>query len=558
MLTPRKQMQHFEITPPCRRSIRHAMAVRVALALALLVAMTLPSTAQPPPGAGGPGASAPATAAGPAPFGANLFLGNFLKHREDGVNPDYVVMPGDRVAVYSWGAIDITEVFVVDTQGNIFLPQIGPVRLAGVRNADLTPTVEKAIGRIYARNFSVYTNLLTAAPVAVYVTGGVLRPGRYAGIPADSVLFFLDQAGGIDPSLGSYRDIAVLRKGAVVAEIDLYDFILSGVFPDVQLSDGDTILVRARGPVVEVKGDVAMPAFIELDEDAFTGADVLEIIPEAARATEVTVAGVRSHRPFNQAMSVDELRGTRLHSGDVVHVRGDGHAATILVRLDGEFQGPTLLSVARGARLVDVLNYVAVDPALSDIQSIHLLRPSVARAQKKTIDDSLFRLERSALLALSSTNVEAEIRLKEAELMKRFLDSARLIQPLGRVVTSSRGKPLNLTLEDGDTIVIPRRTEVVRIGGEVHMTQALVYDPSLRVRDYVRRAGGYSMRAEKDDAIILHADASVTMGDEDSRIRPGDEILIPPRVDSKMLQNTMDLTAVIYQIAVSAAVVLAI
>jgi protein involved in polysaccharide export with SLBB domain len=570
MPSARAQARLFRTARPRPRAVLRSIALRIALALASLLAVTPPGQAQPQPHAaprpgapasaaeGAPGSAGDGASSGTPPFGANLFLGNFLKQRENGLNPDYVVMPGDRVAVYTWGSLEINEVFVVDGQGNIFLPQIGPIRLAGVRNAELTPTVEKAIGRVYARNVGVYTNLLTAAPVAVYVTGGVMRPGRYAGVPSDSVLFFLDQAGGIAPTLGSYRDIAVLRGNKVLAEVDLYDFITQGVMPAIQFADGDTILVRARGSVVELKGDVAAPALIEFDKDTFTGADVLALVPMAARATEVTLIGIRNAQPYTETMSVDKLRTTQLRHGDVVEIRDDGHAETILVRLEGEFYGPTLLSVMRNARLIDVLNYVHVDPDLADVGAIHLRRSSVARAQKKTIDDSLFRLERSALLALSSTNVEADIRLKEAELMKQFIASARLIQPLGRVVTSRGDKLLNVRLEEDDVIVIPRKTHVIRVGGEVQMTQAVIYHPDLRVRDYVRLAGGYTERANRKQVIILHANAGVSTGDDGARVRPGDEILIPPRVDSKLLQNTIDITSVIYQIAVAAAVVLSI
>jgi protein involved in polysaccharide export with SLBB domain len=112
----------------------------------------------------------------------------------------------------------------VDAQGNVFLPNVGPIPVAGTKNAELTAKMRAGLGRVYARNFEVYTNLLTAKPVAVFVTGGVKRPGRYAGVPSDSALFFLEQAGGIDPRLGSYRNISVLRAGQKLAELDLYDF----------------------------------------------------------------------------------------------------------------------------------------------------------------------------------------------------------------------------------------------------------------------------------------------------------------------------------------------
>src|SRR5690606_7403409 len=132
---------------------------------------------------------------GPLPFGANLFAGSYAAQRENGLNPDYRILPGDRVMVNAWGAVQINDVFPVDTQGNIFIPTVGPVALAGVLNGALTDAVRAAIRRVYRGEFGVYTNLLTASPVAVFVTGGVPRPGRYAGIPNDSVLFFLDQAG---------------------------------------------------------------------------------------------------------------------------------------------------------------------------------------------------------------------------------------------------------------------------------------------------------------------------------------------------------------------------
>ncbi len=500
-----------------------------------------------------------ATTSGPQPFGANLFMGNFLKAREDGVNPEYVVMPGDRVAVFTWGSVDINDVFVVDGQGNIFLPQIGPVPLAGVQNAALTDVVKAAIKRVYPRYVDVYTNLLNAAPVAVFVTGGVIHPGRYAGIPSDSVLFFLDQAGGVDPRLGTYRDISIIRGDDTIARMDLYDFILEGRLPSVQFKDGDTILVARRGPVVMLSGNVAAPAFIELERSPSTGADALAVIPNSAEATEVTVTGLRRGVPFNATYTIAGFGQVPVYDGDVITLRDDGHPETILIQLEGEYQGPSVLSVKRGARLVDVLHHVPVDPELSNPSDVFLKRTSVARAQRDAIKDAVFRLERSALLALSNSKGESEIRVREAELVTQFAERARAIDPLGRVVVAAQnGGQLNVLLEDGDTLVIPRHTNVIRIGGEVLVQQAVIFRPGLTAQDYIDRAGGYSDRADDDKVILMHADASVEVTDPDTKVRPGDEILVPPEVDFKELQIAMDIMQVIYQVAMSAAVILAL
>lgn len=494
----------------------------------------------------------------PEPFGSRLFTGNFLQTRQDGLNPDYVVMPGDRLQVNTWGAVEMSQVFVVDGQGNVFLPGVGPIQVAGTRNSDLTDKVRRGLERIYARNFQVYTNLLTAKPVAVFVTGGVKRPGRYAGVPSDSILFFLEQAGGIDARLGSYRSISVLRGGKTVDTIDLYDFLVNGKLPVLQFKDGDTVLVNPRGPVVELSGDVALPAMLEFPKGAVSGSDALTVVPGAANATQVTITGIRQGTPISRTLSVDAFKGFQLEDGDSILLRGDGRADTILVHLEGEFIGPSVLAVRRGSRLVDVLSYVPVDTRLANPAAVHIRRASVAKAQKDSIDDSLFRLERSALLALSSSQGEANIRVREAEMTQKFVERARLIQPLGRVVTARGGLQYNVTLEPDDVIVIPQRTHVVRISGEVMMAQAIMWRPDSRASDYIRDAGGFSERGDDDKVIVIRANAEVEIGDPDLAILPGDEILVPPRIDSKVLQNTVDVTQIIYQIAVSAAVVVAI
>jgi protein involved in polysaccharide export with SLBB domain len=510
-------------------------------------------------------AAAPATpaaasggAVSPEPFGARLFTGNFLRTRQDGVNPDYVVMPGDRVMVNTWGAVEINNVFLVDAQGNIFLPNVGPIHVAGTRNAELTTKVKAGLGRVYARNFEVYTNLLTAKPVAVFVTGGVKRPGRYAGVPSDSVLFFLEQAGGIDPRLGSFRDIAVLRGGAKAGQVDLYDFLLRGTLPTIQFKDGDTILVKPRGTVVEMRGDVNLPGSIEFLPGGANGSQAFSVLPSAAQATQVTIEGIRKGVPISRTLSVADFRAFALEDGDAITLRKDGRAGTILVRLEGEFSGPSVLAVRRGSRLVDVLNYVPINTTLANPAAVHLRRSSVAKAQKIAIDDALFRLERSALLALSSSQGEAAIRVREAELTQKFVERARLIQPLGRVVTARSNQQRNVVLEADDVIVIPSRTNVIRVSGEVMMTQAVMLRPGATAEDYIEVSGGYTDRSDRSRVIVIRANAEVAVGDPDLPIFPGDEILVPPKVDTKIMQNAVDITQVIYQIAVATAVVVLI
>ena len=95
------------------------MSTRIALALALVVALALGA---PRPAA----AQAPAEAPAP-PFGAQLFNGSFDHEAPAGYNPNYQISIGDELSLQMWGAVTLNEVLTVDAQGNVFVPQVGPV-----------------------------------------------------------------------------------------------------------------------------------------------------------------------------------------------------------------------------------------------------------------------------------------------------------------------------------------------------------------------------------------------------------------------------------------------
>ena len=90
-----------------------------------------------------------------APFGANLFHGNFAGTYNDGLNGDYVILPGDRIMVRVWGAKTYNDVLPVDQQGNIFLPEVGPVRVAGLRQSALQGAVKARLASVFTDNVNI-------------------------------------------------------------------------------------------------------------------------------------------------------------------------------------------------------------------------------------------------------------------------------------------------------------------------------------------------------------------------------------------------------------------
>jgi len=432
------------------------------------------------------------------PFGSHLFRGGFRGVRADGLNPTYKIMPGDQITLRLWGSIDVDRVMPVDSHGNIFIPSVGPVKIQGLPHSQLDARVRGAVKTIYPENVYVYTNLQGVQPVAVFVTGYTNNPGRYAGTPSDSILYFLDQAGGIDSALGSYRKIRIIRNDETIAHTDLYDFLLTGKLNRLQFRDGDTIIVEERESVVTVTGEVPRSQHYELLPNELDGRSLLKLTQVQSNVSHILQRGGRSTGPISIYHKLTDFPGVKLHDGDEMLFSADQRDETIVVQLEGSFYGPSRYVLKKDARLQELLDTIAVPESLTDINSISIRRVSVAERQKKTLIESLRRLETTYLGAPSSTPDEAKIRAAEAELISSFVVRASQAQPSGRLVVAEDGEITDIRLQDGDIITIPEISDAILISGEVLIAQSMVFKPEMNAIDYIQRSGGFTQHADKN------------------------------------------------------------
>ena len=488
-------------------------------------------------------------------FGASLFSGSFAAGGATQFNPDYMVAIGDRIQVRLWGGFSFDGALTVDPQGNLFVPQVGPVKLLGVRNRDLQRALETAMRQVFRANVSGYASLAAAQPVRIYVGGFVNRPGMYNGTSMDSLLNYLDQAGGVDVDRGSFLDVQVKRGQQVRATVNLYDFLLQGSIPQIQLSDGDVIFVAPRQNTVRVTGLAANAKRFEFAGAALTIDDLVRLAKPAASATHVRVTrntGIVRNTDYYPLSAAHEVR---VANGDDVEFTADKKPGTITVRVEGEHQSQQEYVLPYGSRVGALLGQVRMTP-LSDADSIQLYRNSVRERQRAMLQTSMRSLESAVLTARSGTSDEAVLRKQESDLILQWVERAKKIEPSGQVQIASSAARDELLLENGDVIRIPTRDGLVLVSGEVLFPNAVAFDRALKVGDYIARAGGYTQNAENSKVVIAHRDGSFEEGQADTRLRAGDEVLVLPKVDVKSRQIFKDMTQIIYQIAVAAKVVL--
>jgi protein involved in polysaccharide export with SLBB domain len=498
-------------------------------------------------------------------FGANLFSGAFAREGGARFNPDYVIAVGDRIQVRLWGAFEFDQPLEVDPRGNIFIPHAGPVPVLGVRNQDLQKLVEAAVARTFRNNVYSYASLAAAQPVRVFVGGFVSRPGLYSGTSMDSLLHYLDEAGGIDPDRGSFLDVQVKRGSQVRTQVNLYDFLLRGTMPLIQFADGDVIFVAPRHSTVRVSGLAANAKRFEFEGTGRTVADIVNLAKPDPSATHVRV--VRNTGPMKniEYYALADASRVPLQNGDELEFTADKKPGSITVRVEGEHLSPQEYVLPYGTRLGELLQHIQYSER-SDRESLQLFRQSVKERQKQMLATSLKSLETAALTARSGTSDEARLRKDEADLILQWVERARSIEPSGQVVISQAETQGDLLLESGDVLRVPTRDGLVLVSGEVLFPNAVAFDRRLGLEDYVKRAGGYTQNADSARIVIARRDGSFVQPGEGGyiqtadaggmQVRPGDEILVLPKIDVKSRQIWKDMTQILYQIAVSAKVVL--
>jgi len=488
------------------------------------------------------------------PFGANLFAGGYESERIDGLSEDYLIAPGDKINIWIWGAVSFSQVVTVDNQGNIFLPNIGPVSVLNTKASQVNQKVTAAIKKVYKKGVQVYVNLLSATPVSVFITGNIIRPGQYAGLANDSLLYFLKRAGGIDNERGSYRHISHHRGGNLLASYDLYNFLKNGDLEKYPFKDGDTLIVEKLGPQIKVSGKVRYPFAFELKSSKVSGGELIEMVNINSDVSHVGVSGTRDKGPVSIYLPVQDFKGIELKDGDSVLFNDDLRVDVLDIKISGSYKGPSYYSVKKKTRLQELLASIEVDPNLADVRSIYINRASIAIKQKQALEDSLQRLERSVFTAPASSDGEARIRAQEAQLVMEFVQRARKVKPSGRVVVSDGKNVANIQLENEDEIVIPVKTDLVLVSGEVLMPQAIVYKPQADVEDYISWAGGFTERAEDDDIPVLKPNGMLVL-DGKTHIQAGDQIIVLPKIDSKNMQLVKDITQIVYQLAIAGSVI---
>ena len=484
------------------------------------------------------------------------------------VGPDYVVGPGDGLAIDLWGGVSQRLQRTVDREGRISLPEYGPILVSGKTLGEVQLTVQQLM-RTQLRDISTDVSLSRLRTVRVYVVGEVAEPGAYDISSLSSPLNALVAAGGLTEH-GSLRLIKHYRGKQLVEVVDAYDLLLRGAgLDEVKLENGDSLLVPPVGPQITIEGMVRRPAIYELRGNTSLE-EALELaggVLPAAALKHVEVERLVAHE--NRTMlSLDlsekpdsdegaaQLRSFHVQDGDRIHIFPIAPYNDQAIYLQGHVLRPGRYSFREGMTVRDLITSYSdllPEPAGSYAEIIRL-NPPDNRPSVESFDlsaalsnggnapilkplDTVRIFSKYDFEPAPDIRIDGEVRIpgqyitsgqahfRDAVFLAggvtadAAMDSAQVYRSgkdgtltilsvnLGDALA---GKPAdNLVLQPHDRIVVHRNATkaeppAVYVKGDIANPGRYPLTANMRVEDLVHAAGGLKPSADSQSAVLTH------------------------------------------------------
>ena len=526
-------------------------------------------------------------------FGKSLFADvptTFAPFDGAQVNQDYLIGTGDELQVRGWGMVDIDVNATVDRSGSIYIPRVGSVKVSGVKYRDLQGYLKKAVGKFF-NNFELTASISQTRAVQIYVVGQAVRPGTYTLSAMSTLLNALFTSGGPNAS-GTMRNIQLKRGGQTVTTFDLYDVLTKGdKSKDLSLEDGDVIYIPEVGPLVALTGNVKQSAIFELKGGQSNLAELIGWaggVDSASEAKQIIVEKSidNSYKSIIELTADSGTMNSRL-SGivvkptDILRVFSPGAIPVEIrtpneyVRVSGEIKQSGVFLLKKNETLRELIARLGGPTDKGYIFATQLNRDSVRRLQQDKLNEVADRFESelesgmAQRIAGSTDKDNIAVINQEVERQRRMAQRLRVVKAEGRIVLEMTGasdevKNLpDLPLQDGDTILIPRRPATVDVLGSVFQQNAFIYRPKSTVNDYVSLAGGVTANADRSEMYVIRADGTARSGRNKSWIsgglggeylNPGDSVVVPEEIiRTSWMQNFKEWTTILYQFGLGAA-----
>ena len=426
----------------------------------------------------------------------------------------------------------------------------------GAVTVDRNNTKERTVATVDDMNYGVFKvkdgdvvsvgEILDRYDNRIEVKGAVYRPGYYElGKDIQTVKDLIEKADGLLEY--AFTNRAVLHRENDDKTLEVISLnvkaIIDGTEADVTLRKNDVLFIPSKYDLeqkgtLEIRGEVYKPNVFPYA--ANTKLEDLIImaggLTESASTVRVDVTrriidrkGTKKQKEIAQTFSfgvkdgfvVEGEPGFVLEPYDQVFVRrSPGYSEKVNVTVSGEveFEGDYSLNV-RNERLSDVLEKAGGLTEFAYIEG--------ARLERQMTPEEYKQAQELMDMVASNNKVSGNDSIVVPQVSRTY--------PVGidlKEILANPHSAIDPVLQDGDVIVIPQYMTTVSVSGSVRKPNSVVYDPKMKLKDYISEAGGYAERARKSGTFILYPNGHIKeLGRNASAkdIMGGSKIIVPQK-----------------------------
>jgi polysaccharide export outer membrane protein len=457
---------------------------------------------------------------------------------------DYVLAAGDTLEVLIISERGGRFVLPISRDGEINIPQIGPMPVAGQPFTDAKKAIEE---RVATQISGARANITLASmrSIQVFVLGEAVNPGPRTVPALATISSALMGSGGIKP-IGSLRNIQLRRGGSIIARLDLYDLLVRGdASRDQRLLAGDVIFIPPVGSLIGVAGAVKRPGIYELSATGDRVKDVIDLAggfdANADRTQSVLnrIGSDARRESLAVNLSQSESLSTRVRDGDLLQVEFNLPVVVGQVQLLGHLHRPGKRAVSADSRLTDLLastdelkenadpGYVFIARedrvsggrlALSADLRAAWKDPNSASNVRLMSGDQLVVFEadrpRDQMIhcvmrpkAASRSRSETPETATSPTSDRRIVGEDNVVSAVsGEVPSSDHANEIDSCFEEAPAAlvgsgkaapasVVPPRYPTVNVSGALRAPGLYPFETNMRVSDLIRAGGGVSDRA---------------------------------------------------------------
>ena len=423
---------------------------------------------------------------------------------------NYVLGPGDQLIIDIYGDTQKSEKLTVSPDGDVTVPDYGPIHVAGLSVSAAQSKVSSHLGTYYESS-NVKVTVGQTRTILVNVMGEVRTPGTYTISAFATVFHALYMAGGVS-DLGTLRNIKVFRQGRQISVVDVYEFILNGrLAGNVRLQDNDVIQVGPYESIVDITGRVKRPMAYELRKDESLATLLKYSGGFANDAYKKSLRVKRNNGRMKSVFNVEEfdLPGFKMEDGDEVSVD------TIIDRYENmvEIKG----AVFRDGmyRLGEKVNSVrSLIESADGLTEEAMVSRAVLRRMKPNRTQEVISIDLKGIMEGTS----ADVPLENEDIL--FIPTQAEHQNL-RTLTITGEVIFPGTYEFAENMTVSDL--ILQAGGLTDAASEVKVDVSRRLRD--PRAETSTMEIAKTFSFILNDDFTVA-GDDSFTLEPYDIVQV--------------------------------